>query len=391
MLAKKPLTAKGIDALKPPPAGKRKLVYDALVPGLAVRVTDKRAKAFVLVSRFPGSPNATTRSLGLVGSLTLEAARIRAREWLALVAQGRDPSQVAAQAEANTVKAICEEWFARRGRDHRSAVQSRSRLDRLVYPSLGSMPIADIRRSDVVRLHDRVSEANGPIVANRVVTLLGAIFAWWEVRSDDWRSPVRRGMTTPEEARDRVLTDDELRRIWAATDPEASNLQPAFASFIRFLLLTGCRRSEAAELRWSELTGDSWTLPAARNKTGVEFVRPLSQAALAIIASQPRSGEFVFGRLGSIGRGKAQLDRAAGVSGYVTHDLRRTARSLMSRAGISSDHAERCLGHVLPGIRATYDRHSFVPEMKIAYEKLSALLAGIVSPQPNVVPIRGQG
>ena len=158
----------------------------------------------------------------------------------------------------------------------------------------------------------------------------------------------------------------------------------AYCALVRFLLLSGARRSEAAEMKWSELADGVWTLPAARNKTNVELVRPLSQAALALIAELPRVGEFVFSRngrgaMGGIADLKYRLDQASGVSGYTIHDLRRTSRSLMSRAGVSSDHAERCLGHLLPGIRATYDRHSFIPEMKIAYEQLASLVAEIVT------------
>ena len=377
MLPKKPLTTKGIEALKPAPEGKRRLVWDALVPGLAVRVTDKPSgKAFVLVTRFPGSRNPTARSLGLCHRLTLEAARDRARDWLAAIAQGKDPAELAAQAEADTVRAICEEWFARRGHAQRTASQSRSRLERLVYPALGAMPIANIRRSDVVRLHDRVTEQNGPVIANRVVGMLGSIFSWWEVRSDDWHSPVRRGMTTTEQARDRILTDDELRAVWSAADGP-------FGALVRFLLLTGARRSEAAEMTWSEIDGDVWSLPPRRNKVGVELIRPLSAAALALIAAQPRIGDFIFtrsgtGPLGGLTELKAALDRASGVSGWRIHDLRRTARSLLSRAGVSSDIAERCLGHGPSGIEKVYNRYSFVPEMRIAYEKLASLVAEIV-------------
>jgi integrase len=388
MLAKLPLTPKGIEALKPPPLGKRKLVYDALVPGLAVRVTDKGAKAFVLVARFPGSQNPTARSLGLVGRLTLEAARDRGRDWLALIAQGRDPAQQAKQAEANTVRAVCEDWFARKGSGHRSARQSRSRLERLVYPTLGSMPIGEVRRSDVVRLHDRLTAGNGAIIANRVVAMLGSIFSWYSVRNEEFRNPVIRGMTTAEQARERILTDDELRAVWWAAEG-------VFGALVRFLLLTAARRGEALEMRWAEIDGATWTLPAARNKTGVELVRPLSQAALAVLAAQLRKGDFVFSRSGSGALGgltelKAKLDRDSGTAGWRLHDLRRSARSLMSRAGVSSDHAERCLGHVIGSIRGVYDRHSYRAEMLTAYEKLATLIAGIVDPQPNVVAMRGE-
>ena len=385
MLAKRPLTDRGIAAIKPAGPGKRHLYWDAVVPGLAVRVTDTGVKAFVLVKRFPGNPNPTARSIGKVGALTLEAARAQAREWLAQLAAGRDPAKEAEARQRDTLKAVCEEWWQRKAQGYRSASAQRSRLERFIYPSIGSIPIREVRKSDIVRLHDRITDENGPVAANRAVELLTAIMNWHATRADDFRSPIVRGMTTAEVARDRVLTDDELRAIWLAT------ANGAFGGLIRFLLLTAARRGEAAELPWSEITEGVWTLPAARNKVRQDLVRPLSAAALAVVDSQTRAGDFVFNGhrpLVAFTPLKAKLDAASGTSGWVLHDIRRTARSLMSRAGVPSDIAELCLGHVLPGIRQVYDRHKYIEEKRIAFEKLATLVAGIVDPQPNVVSIR---
>src|SRR5262249_53065990 len=86
---------------------------------------------------------------------------------------------------------------------------------------------------------------------------------------------------------------------------------------------------------------------------------------------------------------KARLDGASGVTGWRLHDLRRTARSLLSRAGVSSDVAERCIGHALPGIRATYDRYRYIEEMAHAFERLAAQIETIVNPpEGEVVPMR---
>ena len=79
------------------------------------------------------------------------------------------------------------------------------------------------------------------------------------------------------------------------------------------------------------------------------------------------------------------------MTGWTLHDLRRTARSLMSRAGIPSDHAERCLGHVIGGVRGVYDRHEFHAEKMRAYEALAAQIDRIVNPKDNVVPLQSAG
>jgi hypothetical protein len=98
------LTVKGIEGLKPPGPGKRRIVHDGLVPGFGVRITDTGAKSFVLVGRFGGSKNPTARALGKVGAITLEQARVQAREWLGQMATGVDPAEVKRQREEGTLR-----------------------------------------------------------------------------------------------------------------------------------------------------------------------------------------------------------------------------------------------------------------------------------------------
>jgi integrase len=157
-----------------------------------------------------------------------------------------------------------------------------------------------------------------------------------------------------------------------------------FGALVRFLLLTAARRDEARIMKWSEISSTDWTLPSARNKAKVDLVRPLSKAARSLLDTLPRDSAYVFaGRSGAInnngkGKGKKQLDEDSNVTGWRLHDLRRTARSLMSRAGVLSDHSELCLGHVLPGVRGTYDRHAYHAEKAEAFEKLAATIYAIV-------------
>jgi integrase len=390
MLAKRPLTDRAIAALRAEP--KSRLVWDAIVPGFAVRVGATGAKSFLLVARF-GSSNPTARSLGKVGAITLEDARAQAREWLKLLASGVDPAQARVAAQRDTLGAICAEYLAREGSKLRSAEWVRSTLERLVLPALGARQIAEVRRSDIIRLLDAIEDGRGPVMANRTLTILGRVLSWHAGRSDDYSSPIIRGMAKRKEvARDRILTDEELRAVWLATTPEP----PVYSAFVRFLLLTAARRNEAAKMTWAEVADGLWTLPAERNKTGVELVRPLSVAALGVLAGQPRNGPWTFTRTGNaslsgLARFKIVLDRASGTQGWTLHDLRRTSRSLMSRAGVQSDVAELCLGHVLGGIRSVYDRHGYVEEKRIAFEKLATVIGGIVDPRENVVAMRGQG
>ena len=229
-------------------------------------------------------------------------------------------------------------------------------------------------------------------MADRTLAIVRRILNWYASRSDEFRSPIVGGMarTKPKaRARERTLTDDELRKIWTAA-------QGPFGHLIQFLLLTATRRSEAANAHRSEFTKGDWIIPGRRYKTGSDHLVPLSSAALTLLAKL-RSKGFIFSTDGGetpvsgFSKFKRCFDKVSGVSGWTLHDLRRTARSLLSRAGIPADHAERCLGHSMATVRGTYDRHEYYEEKRLAFEKLAALIGQIVDPQPNVVSIRGQG
>ena len=282
----------------------------------------------------------------------------------------------------------------REGSKLRTAKWIERTLARLVYGALGDRPITDIRRSEIVRLLDEIEENSGPVMADRTLAVMSPIFNWHAARSDDFRSPIVRGMkrtSTKERARSRILTDDELRAVWKA----AGELE-VFGGFVRLLLTTAARRAEAAKMTWDEIENADWVLPAARSKNGVPLVRPLSQAARAAVDAQHKilGCPFVFTAKGKrplndYVRPKRKIDAASGVTGWTLHDLRRTARSLMSRAGVNADVAEMCLGHTLAGVRGTYDRHSYHAEKKHAFEALAAQIGRIASPpEDNVTPLR---
>jgi integrase len=253
-------------------------------------------------------------------------------------------------------------------------------FDRLVLPVLGDRPIGDIRRSEIVRLLDDISDHRGPRAAGLTLNYLGKVFNWHASRDDDFRSPIVRGMAKQKsKARDRILSDDEMRLVWSAADGAG-----VFGRYLQFLLLTATRRNEAAQMVRAEVADGVWTIPAERMKAGVEHVVPLSAAALDVLAKLPKSSEFIFttngvSPLGGFGYFKRVLDEAVPLSKpWTLHDLRRTARSLLSRAGVSPDVAERCLAHAIGGVQAVYNRHTYLEEKRDAYERLAVLVGQIV-------------
>lgn len=377
----------------------RQEIPDAGAKGLYLVVQPSGKKSFAVRYRANGVP----RKLTLPKGCTLAAARKLAADALLAVEQGHDPAitkrEVRAKAEAAnaaTVQALCEAYFKRESGKLRTAHERQLVLQRLVYPEIGKIPLADLKRSDVVEMLDKIEDKNGTKMSDLVLAFIRRIFRWHESRTDDFVSPIVSSMVRYDAAANRgtrVLTDDEIRKLWAATEPK-ENVSEPFHALVRFLLLTGARRSEANEMPRAEVKNGVWTLPPERNKIKAELTRPLSQAAQRVLATVPvvEGVTLAFsltGRVLHLTKPTEALRQAIGAADIRLHDLRRSTRTLLSRAGVSADIAEWCLGHALPGIRGTYDKHTYIPEMLQAYEALATLIDNIVNDRGDrVVPIR---
>jgi Phage integrase family. len=190
--------------------------------------------------------------------------------------------------------------------------------------------------------------------------------------------------------------------IWPLLDGQGT-----FGALVKTLLLTGQRRSEVAGMTRVEIGKDGvWTIPAARYKGKRPHFVPLSKTVLALIEAQPKRDGCAFVFPSTAGKAfsgyskpKAALDEAVldaaqkigaePPSNWTLHDLRRTARTLMSAEKVPSEIAERVLGHAVGDIEATYNRHRYEDEKREALEKLAGLVERIVNPPPaNVVPMR---
>jgi integrase len=391
------LTDLAIRNLKP--GGKRREIPDPGQRGLYVQLQPSGARGFAVRYRLHGKPSKLT----LPGGVSLAAARKLAGDVLYDVARGVDPAEhrraqreKTERAKADTLRAVAEAYFKREGARLRTIDQRKAIFERLIYPILGGgTPIGIIRRKDIVRLLDRIEDEHGGRMADVALAGLSRLFNWHAVRDDTFTSPVVRGMRRQqpsEHARDRILTDDELRSLRQAAEQRNDVVGP----LVKFLLYTACRRGEAAGMTWNEIADDQWILPPARNKVGKELVRPFSEPVLKLLDELPHLGPYVFSitgqrPFGAFNKVKRELDAESGVRGWRLHDLRRTARSLMSRAGVASDIAEMCLGHVLPAMRGVYDRHSYRAEKAGAYAALARLIDTILHPPEeaaNVVELR---
>jgi hypothetical protein len=349
---------------------------------------------------------------------SLAAFRARARQVKDDARAGIDPKAKAREAKtaeteeqeriaSATVDNLLDRYLKLdvRARGLRTGDDIETAFKRLVRPTLGKRSKYTLKRGDIVSLLDEIADANGKRMADLVLAYLSAAFRWEERRDEDFRSPIVAGMARlrpKAQARARILSDEELRDLWAALDA-VKKVPTPYPRYVRCLLLTAARRTEIAAMPWEEISrgdGDDvlWILPPERSKSKIENALPLPPDVLALLGEPQRSG-FVFSSNGGgaamrgFSKSKAALDKAIAeirtkdgrppMPRWTYHDLRRTARSLMSRASVPADIGERVLGHVIGGVRGVYDRHSFIHEKGEALLKLAALVERIINPPSN--------
>jgi integrase len=401
------LTIKSLANLRPGPV--RREVPDGLLPGLYFVIQPSGKSSWACRYRVDGRPRKLT--LGAYPAIDLRKARELAREAIGKVAEGIDPGteRKAAKASAalpanDLIEAAVTRYLAQHVRRNLRA-SSAEEIERLLRKEFAapwaSRRLSQIARSDIHAILDSIVERGSPVQANRALAAFRAMCRWAVERGLIDTNPCT-GIRAPsaETARDRILTDEELGAVWRA----AGGQEQPYAEFVKLLILTGQRRSEISEMRWSEidLAAKLWTLPKERAKNHRQHEIPLSDSAVEILRAMPRVAEsdFVFtiyGRRPMCGFHliKERLDGLLppDMSAWVFHDLRRTFASGMARLGINLPVIEKLLNHVsgsFAGIVGIYQRHSFDAEKRTAMAAWSRHIEALVTGEAagNVIELR---
>jgi integrase len=417
-MAKRSLTDRALKALEnaPAAAGKTYDVRDGIVPGLCARVMPSGARTFVLVARYPGSNNPTRRSLGSYGELTLEAAREKARAWLALIDRGIDPRHEEERQrlgelrkQKNSFAVVAEEFIKRHVSKTRKAAVVERELRREFIDRWGDRPITDITQHDVVAVIDEVVDRGAPYQAHNLLGHVRTMFNWAIARGVYGleRSPCDRlrpkQVIGAKKARQRILAGAEVRALWEAAEAIGYPYGPLF----QLLLLTGQRKSEVAEARWTEfhLEKREWTIPAERMKAEAAHMVPLSDEALKILSGLHRftKGDCLFSTtfgtkpVNGFSKAKEILDREMAArlptapAPFVIHDIRRTMRTGLSALPVPDIVRELVIAHTQKGLHKVYDLHAYADEKRHALDLWAGRVRNIVEPPPaNVIPIHAK-
>jgi integrase len=415
-LATKVLTPLAVKAAKPKRNAAGELVRaeypDRGCAGMYLVVQSSGLKSWALRYRFDRKTRKLTlgavadhEAAALTDALTLAGARKAAAAAKHLVEQGIDPAAqkqaakansaaLAAQRAADGVEPLADQFlrlYAAPKTRPRTYQQTEDVLRRLVLPIWRGRTVHDIKRRDVIALVDDIAGERGPHMADKTLAVLGRWFSWLVGRDVIAVSPCL-GVERParDVPRERTLDNREIVTLWRACGEES-----VFGAFVRILLLTGCRRAEAAAMQWSELDEAQrlWSLPRERVKNGVPHAVPLAPQAWAIIAAQPRfvGSDFVFsndGRrpIGGFSRSKRKLDeRIKPAAPWCLHDARRTCASGMQRLGIRVEVVERCLNHTsgaYRGIAGVYMRDPMLEAKRESFEAWARHIEQLVSGEP---------
>jgi integrase len=405
---------------KPPQSGRLEIA-DLRQAGLVLRITSNGARSFAFRFRHPHSRKTLRCTIGPYPATTLEAARKRAKDMAAQVADGTNPIEARnAEREAaptRTFQALADRYLKEHAERHkrpRSAEEDRRNLAVHVLPKWSKRDFRAIRRADVIELIESIVSGGKHAAGNRVHSLISKIFSF-AIDADllEANPAARLRKRGVEKVGRRVLDDNEIRTFWRGVVLPPVSRQVGLA--LRLALATAARASEIACARKAEFqdldNGQvTWLVPGQRTKNKRDHLIPLAPLAVETVKSAIElsgDSDFLFptrlGRGGPIDRHTltvAMVRFAKNLKGPTAktwqqeiptpHDLRRTCNSRLARMGIPKEIRDRALNHIT-SLRDPESKHYNLYEFQI--EKRQALgkwadeIASILKPA-TVVPLR---
>ena len=381
-MPKQRLTDASLRALRP---GDTQTDYwCSTLAGFGLRVSPGGRKTFMVRYRIAGRYRRV--KLGVYPQLPLAEARRRARQVVGEVAGAGDPAQARREARhAPTFEQLATLYLDKHARVRkRSWKEDRRAINNELLPMWGALRAREIRRRDIRALIEGVAERPAPVMANRIRALIHKMFNFGIAHEVVEFNPCAQ-LERPgkEVARDRVLTDSEIRCFWSVLDGEPRDIAAAF----RLRLITAQRGGEVHGMRWEDVALHDrwWTIPSSAAKNGLAHRVPLSDMAMEVLVSlragrsdgNAPSGYVLAAAARNPDRRTRTLSRL-GLADFRGHDLRRTAASRMASAGCSRLVIAKVLNHAEPGVTAVYDRHTYDAEKRTALQTWAGTLRALL-------------
>ncbi len=384
-----------IKSLKPQP-NKQYEIYEG--EGFGIKVSPKGTKAWIY--RYKIKDKTEKVSLGHYPNMSLADAKRKFIELKELKRQGINPKEALTpkQDEAKTtVTNLVNRWYTNYIAKHRKQpLQIRQLIDADIIPLLGEKNIVDLEAKDITKELDKIVARGSNVHANKVLSAIKQAFNYAVSRGELKANPAMyiraRDIGGIEKPRERFLTLDEIKQLWLFLSEGNHGVSLQITNAIKILLLTGVRTGELRIARWEEFDFENslWTIPAANTKTGITMRVHLTDKVKSLFMELYHCslGEYVISGADSISpitdraipRAVIRLQERIGIPKWTAHDLRRTfATQLGETLNIDPVVIEKCLGHKMPKIMATYNKNEMLPQRKEALEKWTDYVIELVS------------
>jgi site-specific recombinase XerD len=381
------LTKRVIDALAPPPAKGEAFTWDTELKGFGVRLMGSGVGSYILKYR---NQEGRQRKLaiGRIGALTPDEARALARQRLAEIAKGGDPSENRRAIRASiTMSELCDLYLTDAATRIKPSTltMDRSRIACHVKPLIGSRPVIGLTTSDLERMQADIAAGKsargksgkrggatrgGPGVASRTAGMVGTILEFGRRRKVITVNPARDVIRLPEGKQERYLSREEIGRLGATmAEMERETGHHVGLVAIRFLLTTGQRRMEslALPLTWVDAEANCVRFVSTKGVKGLKGgtrieVRPIGDSALQLLETvqRPAGSRWAFPGYSEekhyVGLPKflGTVCARAGLKDVTIHVARHSFVALAKELGYSEFVIAGLIGHRLGGVTARY-------------------------------------
>ena len=364
-------TKVSLTALPLPPAGQRETYHDLKTNGLQIRTTSGGVKTFSVFRWVKGSRRPERVTLGRFPDISIEKARTMAAEINATIAKGDNPADAMRKfRDEPTLRDLFADYLERHAKVHKKSwIEDQRQFDRYMKKFSGRK-LSSFQPSDFQRLHHKIGEENGNYAANRLLSLLRAMFN----RAKDWGvwtkdNPTQGIKKFKEKSRDRFLQSDELPKFFQALQDEENE---AMRDYFLISLLTGARRANVLSMRWADINFDRKEWRIEETKSGDPQTIPLTPEVTSILKERKKQADslFVFPGIGKSGHmmepksGWKRILTRAGLQDLRIHDLRRTLGSWQAATGSSLHIIGKSLNHKNPSTTAIYAQLNIDPVRK---------------------------
>lgn len=386
------------------PKEKRYLVNEG--NGFCLRISPQGTKTWFYRYKFNGKEKWLT--IGHFPTMGVAEARKHFNEYWEIRSSGQDPEQIVIEQQiqkTNTVQTLIIEWYNHYILKHRKQPQQiKQQIDADIIPLLGKLELNKLQTRDITRALDSIVKRGAPVHANKVLSTLKQVFNYAVNRGELVTNPAAslraRDVGGVEKPKERYLTLDELKTLWLFLESEQHGLSLSIKQAIKIIILTGVRTAEIRLATWSEFDFDQslWIIPPAHTKTAMPMKIHLVPQIKSILQTLQQTSASAYVLTGSdacsslsekaISKAISRIQERVGIPYWTAHDLRRTFATQLGEAlHVDPVVIEKCLGHKMPKIMATYNKNEMLHQRKDALNRWGELLENLLS--TNILPVLG--